>query len=459
MNPVVASDLEAEQIVLGVLLLREEEFGTVAGVLQPDDFFTPAHAVIYRAIEELGKAGLGGLLAVKNALHASGELARIGQGTSEQDGIRYLADLAENAGFCPSNLAYAARCVRDAALLRRLDTFAGKMQREARMTAVHSAREMLAHVQRELLDLDARAPAAQAPATAAEAVRAALEHADAVKRGEASPGLLTGFPLLDRATGGMQRGALWTLAGATSAGKTAFALRVAATVAGAGGAVLYASAEMDRRSLGFRLLQVQAQVSGGRLRIGNLDENERAAVEAAEKMIRGWPLVIDDRAGGVGEIGLCARQTAARLSRPLALIVVDYLQLLKPGDGESRAQQVGAMAWGLKRLAMEEGAPVLLLSQLNRESIKGGMPPTVFALKESGDIENHSDAVILLHRPDPPQADTDGALLLWLKVAKARDGQVTPWPFQDDHSGPWRGIRVRFKPEQTRFDPMETPDA
>jgi replicative DNA helicase len=212
---------------------------------------------------------------------------------------------------------------------------------------------------------------------------------------------------------------------------------------------------MNKRSLGFRLLQAQAKVSGNRLRIGNLDENERASVDAAQKMIDTWPLVIDDRAGTVGEIGLRARQTAARLGRPLALVIVDHLQLLKPTDGETRAQQVGAMAWGLKRLAMEQGCSVLLLSQLNRESVRTGAPPSVFALKESGDVENDSDAVILLHQPDPPQADTDGAMLIWLKVAKARDGQVTPWPFQDDPYGPWRGIRVRFRPESTRFEPME----
>jgi replicative DNA helicase len=451
----VAGDLESEQVVLGILLRCPEEFGNVGGVLCPDDFYRPAHATIYRTIEELGRIGLGGLLAVKNALHATGELARIGQGTaSEADGIGYLADLHENAGWCASNLPYAAGCVRNASLLRRVDSFAGRMQRQARTTAVHHAQELLVAMQRELLDIDVRGATAEASATAGQAVRDALEHADAVKAGLVSPGLVTGFPLLDRATGGMQPGALWTLAGATSIGKSSFALAIARNVAAAGGAVLYASAEMDRRSLGFRLLQAQAQVSGGRLRIGNMDENERASVDAAQKMIGTWPLVIDDHAGTVGQIGLRARQAAARLGRPLALVVVDHLQLLKPTEGETRAQQVGAMAWGLKRLAMEQGCSVLLLSQLNRESVRTGAPPSVFALKESGDVENDSDVVILLHRPDPPQLDTDGALLVWVKLAKARDGQVTPWPFQENPYAPWRGIRVRFRPEFTRFEPV-----
>jgi len=148
------------------------------------------------------------------------------------------------------------------------------------------------------------------------------------------------------------------------------------------------------------------------------------------------------------DIAIRARQLAQRWRRRLDLICVDYLQLLRPTTGETRAQQVGGIAWGLKDLAMSAGTPVLMLSQLNREGVKGQGPPSLYSLKESGDVENHSNAVILLHRPEPAQFDTDGAVIVWARVAKARDGLTTPWPKDG------QGICLRFLPQYTRFEPL-----
>jgi len=445
----VPCDIEAEAMLLGAMLADEALAVGLKAALRPEHFLRPEHATVARAIFDLADKGQPCLAAVRNELAAGGKLASVGRDKTEQGGADYLEELRNEWGILGrANSDYYLKAVRGAATLRAMLSISQRMQEDAKTTAIHNAEDALTRYQHELFNLDLRADMAGAAVSAGQAVADAVEHADGVAAGTVSPGLMTGFGPIDRATGGLQPGDLWTLAAATSAGKTAFALAIAAGVAKAAGSVLYVSAEMDRRAIANRLLQSLAMIPGGRLRTGNLDEHEHQARQGAVSEIRSWRFSILDASATVGEIAVRARQLAVQQRARLSLIVADYLQLLTPSSGDTRAQQIGGIAWGLKRLAMETGTPVLMLSQLNREGVKGGTPPSLYSLKESGDVENHSNAVILLHRPEPPQWDTDGALIVWARIAKARDGCTTPWPTDG------QGIRLRFRPELTRFEPL-----
>ncbi len=437
----VPCDIDAERLVLGAVLRDPSLIADARPVLRPEHFFTLEHGEIYRAILAVADKLEPSLDAVRNGLAASGRLSSIG-------GADYLVQLAMDCGFDVSNFAYNVKIVRNYHAGREGVSIGEQMVRDFKRTPAHEVPALLGHYQQVLYDLDIRSNAAAGLTEAGQAVDEAIQHADRVALGEVKPGLMTGFGDIDRALGGIQPGDLVTLAADTSVGKTAFALAIAANVAQARGAVLYVSGEMDSRALAYRLLQAHSKIPAGRLRTSNLAPEELEARETVAADIAQWQLAFHARTATVADVGIRARQLAVRWRRPLDLIVVDYLQLMKPTIGDTRAQQIGGIAWGLKQLAMDIGTPVLMLSQLNREGIKGKRPPSIHALKESGDIENHSNSVLLLHRPESPDYDTDKAMLIWAKIAKARDGRTTPWPTKTRD-----GLRLRFHPEITRFEP------
>ncbi len=448
-NKPVPHDTEAECSILGAMLRDESLIPDVRRVLRPEHFFTPENRIICEVLFALADGGNACLAAVKHELQATGQLAKVGRGPTDEEGDAYLRELAEEWSGFSYSLDYDIKTIRDAFAQRELVSMAARMAQDAKSTPAHGAEGLIDKYQQELFNLDLRADTGSDVVMVGEAVAEAIEHADKVHAGEVSPGLSTGFSVIDRATGGMQAGDLWTLAGATSVGKTALAGAFVINAAQAGGGVLCVSAEMDNRAVANRFLQAYSGVEGSRLRCGNLDEDELEARSAAAADIEKWQFAIQTGAVTVGEITIRVRQLAKRWSKPLDLIVVDYLQLMKPGGGDTRAQEVSAIAWGLKGLAMQTGTPILMLSQLSREGVKHETPPSLYALKESGDIENHSNVVLLLHKPVREQIDTDGVPILWLKIAKARDGMTTAWKDADGRPG----IALRYKPGITRFEP------
>lgn len=442
---------DAEKCLLGSLLLDESLIVEARKQLSSTDFFDSAHQGIVAAIFSAADHGESGLVAVKDILQDNGQLETIGQGTTERDGIDYLTGLLADYSFDATNFPYHVKAIRSASALRQLVALGGKMTADAKRSGVNDVDKLLGYYQDKLFLLDARAKHSGGLVEIGEAVDKAIRHADAVRGGTAAAGLATGFGPVDRASGGLQAGDLWILASPTSVGKTSLALAVAGNVARGGGRVLYVSLEMDRRAIANRVLSAEAKIPGLSLRTGNLDPVQEQSRVAAANEIRNWSLAIEDGAVSVSEISARARQLSFRWRESLSLIVVDFLQLLKPAGDErrTRAEQVSSIVWSLKSLGMKMGVPILALSQLSREGVKGGGPPSVFCLKESGSIENIGNTVLLLHRPDPAQFDSDGATILWGRLAKCRDGSVTAWPRQDG-----QGFRFRFLPEFTRLEAL-----
>jgi len=181
--------------------------------------------------------------------------------------------------------------------------------------------------------------------------------------------------------------------------------------------------------------------------------------------MRGWHVHIIGKPLTIPEVSLRARQLAAQWHRPVDLIVVDYLQIMKPHEGKNRYEQIGAMSVACKQMALELGAVVMLLSQFRRPEpqVSGKAfkdnPPSIYDLKESGSIENDADFVLLLHKPTPQPVPVmprnDRSLEVWLKVGKGRETGDTPWP--DEHDTQNQGIKMRWHPGLTLFCPWMSP--
>ena len=430
-------DQGAEMCVLGAVFLQQENIPAVAEIVSPDDFYRPQHGTLFRVI-----CGMFADRKPIDLVTLRAELERKGL-LQEAGGSDYLCVLVEGVPDT-RNVEYYAQIVREKSGRRKIISFTWEMAQKAHDATDYP--QLLEEMQSRVYAMAQARTGGSGLVSAASAVDEFLAYADRVQRGEVPPGLMTGFVPIDNATGGFQPGDLVTLAAATGLGKSAFAMSTVMNVAGAGGAVLYISAEMETRELGKRLVQASSGVSGQTLRYGKkLTPSDWTRLHQASGKLAGQRIELLCVATTVADIVLKARQLAARWGEPLSLIVVDYLQLMRHTTGETRAQQVGGIAWGLKQAAMDLGTPILMLSQFDRAGVKQtDATPTIHNLKESGDIENHSNTILLLHKPAKTEWEDDETMQIWCKIAKARDGLVTPW----DDSG---AIRLLFKPAITRF--------
>uniref|UniRef100_A0A6M3L7S1 DNA 5'-3' helicase n=1 Tax=viral metagenome TaxID=1070528 RepID=A0A6M3L7S1_9ZZZZ len=439
----------AEGQVLGAMLLGGHVVPDVQALISAKDFFTLAHGTIYSVLCDMHAGGKAIDLAGAFVEFQRRDLLRtIGQGTTDADGRDYLVALAEGvpAGAdgvrAAGNALYYARQVREIAQLRQLEQLGGELQSLAKGGDLGN---VLAYARQRLDELTDEA-AERGLVSAAGAL------ADVVadtKSGRPREVVATGFPSIDGPLGGgFEAGNLIALAADTAGGKSAFSLNIAAHVAAVGQPVLYASAEMTIPEIRRRLAAMLARVSVNRIKARNLNEHESAALDAAAAQVRGWPLYLTDAAQSVPEISSWTRQVGGKTGRRVAMVVADYLQLLRAETGDSLRERIAGLAWALKELAMRTPCAVLMLSQLSRADLAGGRLPSLHGLKEASDIGQHSNVVLLLHQTG--EYDTNGMPIVWGKVAKARDGRTTPWPKAGARvSG---AIRLRFIPEQLRFE-------
>jgi replicative DNA helicase len=291
-----------------------------------------------------------------------------------------------------------------------------------------SAAELVAAAERKLYALAADAHGdANTARRVGEVVGEVLQSIDdRVSSGGALAGLSTGYPDLDSVLGGMRPGELIVLGARPSLGKTALSLNIVERVASTGEPTLFFSLEMTARDITERLLSMGSSVPMHRLtrprelRPDDIDALFRAG---SPQGVGGSPIFVDDAPEqSAARMASVARRLARR--EGVQLVVVDYLQLMKPENAkENRTQQVGAMALRMKQMARTLGVPVILLSQLNRELEHQNRKPRLSDLRESGDIEAHADRVILLHREADLPAD-DPVWPIDLVVAKNRNGPI-----------------------------------
>jgi replicative DNA helicase len=410
------NNLEAEESVLGAMMLSSDAIADVVEVLHPDDFYRTAHGRIYSTIQAVYARGDAvDAVTVKEELTRRDLLAEVG-------GPLRILELVEQVPS-PASAPYYARIVWQHALLRRLIDAAGTIM--TRAYAVPEEPERAADEAEALIYAVARREDHEETVALQPVIAQALdeiEHLD--RRGSQLAGLATGFHDLDEKLSGLQKSNLVVLAARPSVGKSALATNVARNVAvQAREPVLFFSVEMSRWEIGMRLLCTEAKVPMTKVRAARLAPQEYGAFTEASESLHDAPIhIVDSGHLTLLDVRAKARRLKSRLGR-LGLIVVDYLQLMSHHTRvENRQQEIAEISRGLKSLAKELDVPVLALSQLNREpERRGSGVPQLADLRESGSIEQDADVVMFIHREKNPEGQwaRDTADLI---IAKHRNG-------------------------------------
>lgn len=428
-------NIEAEQAVLGSLLIDRDAIIRVASFLRPDDFFRGAHAILYQALLDLyNRRTPADFVTVVDELERTGRLAEAG-------GVAYLTELLS---VVPSavHVEYYARIVERTATLRRLINAGTEIvrlgfdERIEAEEAIERAERLIFDVSQRRVDRDL-VPVGQILEHFFEKLDYIQHH-----RGQVI-GVPTGFADLDKLTGGLQRSDLIILAARPSVGKTSFQLSIAHHAAiRARKVVAIFSLEMSAEQLVQRLLAMETGVDTHRLRLGYIDEQEWDAISRAFGRLAEAPIFIDDTPGiGVMELRSKARRLMAE--HGLDLVIVDYLQLMHSRRAENRVQEISEISRGLKALARELNVPVLALSQLSRAvETRSDHRPLLSDLRESGSLEQDADVVIFIYRDEIYNPDTDKRGIAEIIVAKHRNG-------------PTDTVHLRFFERTARFADLE----
>jgi replicative DNA helicase len=452
-------DMGAEKAVLSAILLDNETIHQVVGELQPEDFYSPAHQNLYRAMVALRDESQPVDLTTLSAYLKSSSLL---------DSVGGLVGLAEIADYeaTPANAMHYVKLVRDRSLKRSLILTAteivGLGYDESRQSD-----EILDTAESKIFGLSQEKAKTTLSPLSVE-MHDAIDHIDVLmsRSGELT-GLPTGFKDFDQMTGGLQPGDLVVLAARPSMGKTALALNICRNAAvDRGCKVAIFSLEMTTRSLVLRLLSSEARIDSSAFRSGliSVDAHNRITRVAGE--LASADIYIDD-SGAPSVLEMRAKSRRLHALHGLDLVVVDYLQLAR-GDRSiySREQEISEISRGLKGLAKELGIPVLALSQLNRgpEMRKEDKRPILADLRESGAIEQDADVIGFIYRDIVYNRDTEFEDKAELIIAKQRNGPIgtvlLKFEAQFAHFADWdRSDDVyATAPGQRGFDPGSLQD-
>jgi len=414
------TNIDAERLVLGSIMLDDSVFVQAAGTLEPDDFSLEKHRRIFRRMGELNERGESiDRVTVANELMRNNELEIC-------DGLGYLVSLDDGLPQIV-NLESYIRIVKDKAILRRI-VFASQVLMNRALADTEDPEEILAGAEETLLKLgESRARAGlSTPRQIIERYEGGINtFLDPSKRVK---GISTGFYKFDEMTGGLHPGELFILAARPSMGKTALALNIAHHVATkVQQPVAVFSLEMSQESLLTRMLCAAARVDSQRFRSGYLNAEERRRLGATLNDLVQAPIHIDDTAA-VHIMDIHAKLRRMQAEHGLGLVVIDYLQLMTGrGRFENRNQEVSTISRGLKLLANELKVPMLVLSQLSRapETRQGDHRPQLSDLRESGSIEQDADLVAFIFREEVYKHDREDLRgLAELILAKQRNGPV-----------------------------------
>ena len=432
--------IEAERAVLGSLLLLPEACDEVALIVGPDDFYDDAHGRIYRHILALHENGRPvELQLLLQLLKDAGEYDAIG-------GAAYLLELTQEVATA-AHAEHYARIVRDKAVLRSLIHAGTDIIQDASDSTV-DARTMLSRAEERVFRiLDTKGD--NQVASIRDVLHESLARIDArMQHQHAYGGIETGYLDYDDITGGLHDSELVILAARPSMGKTALALNMVEHIAiderGPAKPVLFVSLEMSAMELGDRLLCSRARVNSHRLRNGTITgEESRKLVETAADVSRA-PLFIDDSPSrNMTEIAATARRLKRREN--LALVVIDYLQLIEADNArDPRQEQVARIARRLKGLARELSVPVLCLAQLNRQvEATRDNRPQLSHLRESGAIEQDADVVMFIHREEYYQTNDEDRE----RVKGQADLMI-----KKQRNGPTGDVKLTWLHDFTRFE-------
>jgi len=411
------SDVAAEKAVLSSIMIDNDVLHSVFTEVKPDDFYHPAHRILYQVMVALKDANEPvDLTTLADALTARKQLDAVG-------GAVALAEISDFEAT-PANAVPYARIVREKAVKRSLISVASEIVTLG-YDPSGTAGELLDEAESKIFALS-QEKARSSLASIGEEMHTAVDHIEMlIHRGGELTGCPTGYKDFDRLTGGLQAGDLFILAARPSMGKTALALNIARNAAlDHGRNVAVFSLEMTTRSLVLRLLSSEAEVDFSAFRKGFISvEAHQRIVKSASRLAEAGIWIDDSGAATILEMRAKARRLHAQ--HGLDMVIVDYLQLAK-GDQRlnSREQEISEVSRGLKGLAKELDIPVIALSQLNRgpETRKEDKRPILADLRESGAIEQDADVIAFIYRDVVYNRDTEFENLAELIIAKQRNG-------------------------------------
>lgn len=414
---------EAEALVLGSMLHIPEVIGLVTEHINADDFTVPKNRTIFEVIVALeNDAKPQGAVSVLTELRRTGDHERVGGGD-------YLATLITKS--LPASVVHFAQIIAEAATKRRLIAFHQRGIQQAAEGSGLDLGELLSTAQADFDALNEGSTANADVIRIGDALQPTLDHVDDLGKGTLdNAGVPTGFPDLDRVITGLFPGQMIVVAARPAVGKSTFGLDLARHAAIRNNlTTAIFSLEMSREEITMRCLSAELNLDLGRLRKGQLEDQEWQRISAEQGRIADAPLFIDDSASiTMSQIRLKARRLKQRFD--LKLIVIDYLQLMT-GDKrtESRQQEVSEISRSVKLLAKELGIPVVVMSQLNRGSEqRADKKPMISDIRESGSIEQDADVVILMYREDQSDPESTRTGECDLIVAKQRNGPTGTIP-------------------------------
>ncbi|KEO81329.1 replicative DNA helicase [Tumebacillus flagellatus] len=408
--------IEAEQAVLGAVMLEADAIVTVQEMLSVPDFYRKSHQLIYEAILQLAESGEPvDVVTVSKMLSDNGQIEEIG-------GVAYLANLA-NSVPTAANVDHYASIVKEKSVLRRLINTATKIAATGYQGG--DVNEMISDAEKRIMEISQAGSINKGFTQIKDVLLDTFERIEFLynNRGGVT-GISSGYPDLDRMTNGFNRSDLIILAARPAVGKTAFALNLATNVAArAGQTVAIFSLEMGKEQLVQRILCAEANIDAGRMRSGMLDEDDWPKLTMAVGALSETPIFIDDTPGiTVHDIRAKCRRLKAE--HGLGLILIDYLQLISgSGRSDSRQQEVSEISRTLKLIARELDVTVIALSQLSRSvEQRQDKRPMMSDLRESGSIEQDADIVSFLYRDDYYNPESERKNIVEFIIAKQRSG-------------------------------------
>jgi len=413
--------LEAEQSVLGGLMLDNRTWDAIADRLLAEDFYRRDHQLIFAAIAEL--AGRG---EPSDAVTLAELLERKGQG-SDTGGLIYLAAIVRETPSAANIRAYAD-IVRERSVLRKLISVGGEIAASAYDPEGRQASEIVDEAERRVFEIaESGKKHGSGFVPLRQDLGAVIDRLDMLAQNSGQlTGLSTGFNRLDEMTAGLQKGDLIVIAGRPSMGKTTFALNIAENAAFGPrkASVGVFSMEMSREQLAFRMISSLGRIDQSLLRIGKLDD-DWARVNSAIEQMKTASIYIDDT-GALTPTEVRARARRLKREHGLDLIVLDYLQLMTvSGNSENRATEISEISRSLKALAKELAVPVIALSQLNRSvEQRTDKRPVMSDLRESGAIEQDADVIMMIYREEVYDKNTTRRGIADIIIAKQRNGEI-----------------------------------
>lgn len=433
-------NIEAEQSLIGSMMLSEDALVTAIETVSESDFYQTAHKNIFAALISLFNSQKPcDLITLQEELKAQNKLAEVG-------GVTYLSHLL-NVVPTPKNAEHYALIVKEKSMLRNLISISNEITSDA-YDPQSQAEILIDKAEQRILQLN-QFKLTKPYYKVKDLVKPTFQYLEQLFETKQSvTGLATSFTKLDEYTAGFQNSDLIIIAARPSMGKTAFSLNIAQNVAyKTQTPVLFFSLEMSHNQLVTRLLCSEARIDGQKIRSGYLGDEDWSKLAVTAGILENTPILIDDSANAsLIEIRSKARRAFAQ--EKIGMIVIDYIQLISwAGSGkiESRQQEVSAISRSLKGLARELNIPIVALSQLSRAvESRNDKRPMLSDLRESGAIEQDADVVLFLYRDiyyNPKKEESRG--IAEVIIAKQR-------------TGPVGSIKLAFNPNFVRFDNLET---